>query len=155
MLALLDRMTLKEKLSQLVGYWDKGDGEAVAPLQGEFAEAAGLDLVLVLRLDRVFDDDSPLALVELDQAAVLDRILEARVAVVPALEAVLLGRRQPQAAAGARMLHPHEVAAGYRLVEAVDAQRVVRARAAEVVAPALLRVVRVRARVDEDLAAAD
>jgi beta-glucosidase len=42
-LDLLDRMTLEEKLAQLVGYWDKGDGEAVAPLQGEFAEAAGLD----------------------------------------------------------------------------------------------------------------
>jgi len=40
---LLRRMTLEEKLAQLVGYWDKGDGEAVAPLQGEFAEAAGLD----------------------------------------------------------------------------------------------------------------
>ena len=40
---LLQRMTLEEKLAQLVGYWDKGDGEAVAPLQGEFAEAAGLD----------------------------------------------------------------------------------------------------------------
>ena len=36
-------MTLEEKLAQLVGFWDKGDGEAVAPLQGEFAEAAGLD----------------------------------------------------------------------------------------------------------------
>jgi beta-glucosidase-like glycosyl hydrolase len=42
-LALLDAMTLEEKLAQLVGYWDKGDGEAVAPLQGEFAEAGGLD----------------------------------------------------------------------------------------------------------------
>ena len=38
MLDLLARMTLDEKLAQLVGYWDKGDGEAVAPLQGEFAE---------------------------------------------------------------------------------------------------------------------
>ena len=42
MVDLLRRMTLEEKLAQLVGYWDKGDGEAVAPLQGEFAEAAGL-----------------------------------------------------------------------------------------------------------------
>ncbi len=40
---LLQRMTLEEKLAQLVGYWDKGDGEAVAPLQGDFAEPAGLD----------------------------------------------------------------------------------------------------------------
>ena len=38
MLDLLGRMTLEEKLAQIVGYWDKGDGEAVAPLQGEFAE---------------------------------------------------------------------------------------------------------------------
>ncbi len=29
-------MTLEEKLAQLVGFWDQGDGEAVAPLQGEF-----------------------------------------------------------------------------------------------------------------------
>ena len=34
---LLARMTLEEKLAQIVGFWDKGDGEAVAPLQGEFA----------------------------------------------------------------------------------------------------------------------
>jgi beta-glucosidase len=33
-------MTLEEKLAQIVGFWDKGDGEAVAPLQGEFAEAS-------------------------------------------------------------------------------------------------------------------
>lgn len=37
--ALLKQMTLEEKLAQIVGFWDKGDGEAVAPLQGEFAEA--------------------------------------------------------------------------------------------------------------------
>ncbi|HYH73785.1 MAG TPA: glycoside hydrolase family 3 N-terminal domain-containing protein [Nocardioides sp.] len=40
---LLARMTLAEKLSQIVGFWDKGDGEAVAPLQGEFGGAAGLE----------------------------------------------------------------------------------------------------------------
>ncbi|WP_029068223.1 glycoside hydrolase family 3 N-terminal domain-containing protein [Jonesia quinghaiensis] len=33
---LLSQMTLDEKLAQIVGFWDKGDGEAVAPLQGEF-----------------------------------------------------------------------------------------------------------------------
>lgn len=37
--AILDQMTLDEKLAQIVGFWDKGDGEAVAPLQGEFQEA--------------------------------------------------------------------------------------------------------------------
>ncbi len=42
-LGLLSRMTLDEKLSQIVGYWDKGDGEAVAPLQGEFSARAGLE----------------------------------------------------------------------------------------------------------------
>lgn len=42
-LELLGRMTLEEKLAQVVGYWDKGDGEAVAPLQGEFVEPSGLD----------------------------------------------------------------------------------------------------------------
>ena len=40
---LLARMTLAEKLSQIVGFWDKGDGEAVAPLQGEFGGATGLE----------------------------------------------------------------------------------------------------------------
>ena len=29
-------MTLEEKLAQIVGFWEKGDGEVVAPLQGEF-----------------------------------------------------------------------------------------------------------------------
>lgn len=36
--AILDQMTLDEKLAQIVGFWDKGDGEAVAPLR-EFQEA--------------------------------------------------------------------------------------------------------------------
>ena len=33
---LLGEMTLEEKLAQLVGLWDRGDGEGVAPLQGDF-----------------------------------------------------------------------------------------------------------------------
>ena len=33
---LLGRMTLEEKLAQIVGFWEKEAGEAVAPLQGEF-----------------------------------------------------------------------------------------------------------------------
>jgi beta-glucosidase len=40
--ALLLEMTLEEKLAQLVGFWDKGDGEAVAPLQGVFDVVRGL-----------------------------------------------------------------------------------------------------------------
>ena len=36
-LDLLGQMTLDEKLAQIVGFWEKNDGEAVAPLQGEFA----------------------------------------------------------------------------------------------------------------------
>jgi len=40
---LLARMTLAEKLAQIVGFWEKEDGEAVAPLQGEFGAATGLD----------------------------------------------------------------------------------------------------------------
>lgn len=39
---LLASMTLEEKLAQIVGFWDKGDGEAVAPLQGTFAEPQSL-----------------------------------------------------------------------------------------------------------------
>ncbi|WP_421740407.1 glycoside hydrolase family 3 N-terminal domain-containing protein [Cellulomonas sp.] len=40
---LLARMTLEEKLAQIVGFWEKGDGEVVAPLQGEFTHEQGLD----------------------------------------------------------------------------------------------------------------
>ena len=40
---LVELMTLEEKLAQIVGFWEKDEGEAVAPLQGEFAEARGLD----------------------------------------------------------------------------------------------------------------
>ncbi|WP_315094588.1 glycoside hydrolase family 3 N-terminal domain-containing protein [uncultured Cellulomonas sp.] len=36
-------MTLEEKLAQIVGFWEKGDGEVVAPLQGEFTHEQGLD----------------------------------------------------------------------------------------------------------------
>jgi beta-glucosidase len=39
---LLGRMTPEEKLAQLVGFWERGDGEAVAPLQGEFGATTGL-----------------------------------------------------------------------------------------------------------------
>src|SRR5262245_31423085 len=41
-LDLLARMTLEEKLAQVVGFWEKADGEAVAPLQGDFAEVSSL-----------------------------------------------------------------------------------------------------------------
>jgi beta-glucosidase-like glycosyl hydrolase len=40
---LLARMTLDEKLAQIVGFWEKSEGEAVAPLQGEFEAPRGLD----------------------------------------------------------------------------------------------------------------
>lgn len=40
---LVATMSLAEKLAQLVGFWAKDDGDAVAPLQGEFAEPRGLD----------------------------------------------------------------------------------------------------------------
>ena len=42
-LELLDRMTLEEKLAQIVGFWEKEDGEAVAPLQGEFGTISNLE----------------------------------------------------------------------------------------------------------------
>jgi beta-xylosidase len=41
-LDLLAQMTLEEKLAQIVGFWEKEDGEAVAPLQGEFAGVSSL-----------------------------------------------------------------------------------------------------------------
>jgi beta-xylosidase len=40
---ILAQMTLEEKLAQIVGFWEKGDGEAVAPLQGAFIEATSLE----------------------------------------------------------------------------------------------------------------
>ena len=54
-----------------------------------------------------------------------------------------------------RLAQPHEIAALLRLVAAIQAHRVVRERAAEVFAPALLRVVGVGARIDQELAPAD
>src|SRR5215470_19554336 len=39
---LLRQMTLEEKLAQIVGFWEKEDGESVAPLQGEFSQVANL-----------------------------------------------------------------------------------------------------------------
>src|SRR5215469_11073422 len=42
-LELLGRMTMPEKLAQIVGFWEKEDGEAVAPLQGEFGSSTRLD----------------------------------------------------------------------------------------------------------------
>ena len=43
LLVLIKGMSLEEKLAQLVGFWEKDDGEAVAPLAGEFTLAQGLD----------------------------------------------------------------------------------------------------------------
>jgi beta-xylosidase len=40
---ILAQMTLEEKLAQIVGFWEKGDGEAVAPLQGAFIDASSLE----------------------------------------------------------------------------------------------------------------
>src|SRR5262245_12298252 len=40
---LLGRMTLAEKLAQIVGFWEKADGEVVAPLQGEFHGISDLE----------------------------------------------------------------------------------------------------------------
>ncbi len=40
---LLGRMTLDEKVAQIVGFWEKEDGEAVALMQGEFGGAVQLD----------------------------------------------------------------------------------------------------------------
>ncbi|MGW5555851.1 beta-xylosidase/alpha-l-arabinosidase [Micromonospora sp. NPDC003944] len=36
-------MTIDEKIAQLVGFWEKEDGEAVAPLQGEFGDVVKLE----------------------------------------------------------------------------------------------------------------
>ncbi|RIV41237.1 beta-xylosidase/alpha-l-arabinosidase [Micromonospora radicis] len=40
---LLGRMTIEEKIAQLVGFWEKEDGETVAPLQGEFGDVGRLE----------------------------------------------------------------------------------------------------------------
>jgi beta-xylosidase len=42
-LELLAQMTLEEKLAQIVGFWEKEDGEAVAPLQGDFGGVTNLE----------------------------------------------------------------------------------------------------------------
>lgn len=48
--ALLERMTLEEKLAQLVGYWLDRGGEVVAPMQGEMAgDDAGATLAEITR----------------------------------------------------------------------------------------------------------
>ena len=39
---ILAQMTLEEKLAQIVGFWEKEDGEAVAPLQGAFVGVTSL-----------------------------------------------------------------------------------------------------------------
>lgn len=39
---VLSGLTLEEKVAQIIGFWDKGDGEAVAPLQGAFTAPQGL-----------------------------------------------------------------------------------------------------------------
>jgi beta-glucosidase len=39
---LLRRIDVGEKLAQIVGFWEKADGEAVAPLQGEFGAISSL-----------------------------------------------------------------------------------------------------------------
>ncbi|MFV2021947.1 glycoside hydrolase family 3 N-terminal domain-containing protein [Micromonospora sp. LOL_023] len=36
-------MTVEEKVAQLTGFWEKEDGETVAPLQGEFSDTARLE----------------------------------------------------------------------------------------------------------------
>ena len=46
---LLERMTLDEKLAQLVGYWLDQDGEVVAPLADEMATADGRSLADITR----------------------------------------------------------------------------------------------------------
>jgi beta-xylosidase len=40
---LLGQMTIEEKIAQLVGFWEKAEGEAVAPLQGEFGDISRLE----------------------------------------------------------------------------------------------------------------
>ena len=111
--------------------------------------------MLALAAQHVGDvDQLPLA-IEDDLAPVDHRVVEPLVAVVLADETLPLRAGFEFDAARARMVGPHEVAGLHRLVLAVDAHGVVRQRAAEVAPPAGLGVIRVGARVDEDLAIAD
>ncbi|MDN4471870.1 glycoside hydrolase family 3 N-terminal domain-containing protein [Demequina zhanjiangensis] len=41
--ALMSRMTLDEKLAQIVGFWEGEEGDSVAPLQGELSSTGRLD----------------------------------------------------------------------------------------------------------------
>ena len=80
-----------------------------------------LDVVGARHLQSILDHDAARALVEGDPPAVQDRVRKAQVPVVPALENIHRGRGLPGVAPRARLLQPHEIATGLRLVEAVDA----------------------------------
>src|SRR5882724_2305821 len=114
-----------------------------------------LDLVSPGHLQAVFYDHPPRLLFEGDVTPMHHRVGEPQIAGVPALEDVTLGRRSPQAAAGARPLDPHEIPAGMRLVQPIDPHGVVRRRAAKILPPRTLRVVRVGSRIDEKFPATD
>src|SRR4051794_31923635 len=96
-------------------------------------------------LEGVFDDDPALALKQRDAPPVLHRVVQPRISVVPALEDIALGRRAPEAALGARLAQPHEVAARLGLVLRVDARGIVRARSTKIAAPSALGMERVGA----------
>src|SRR5262249_60738812 len=75
----------------------------------------------------------------------------AHVAVMPALEPILLRGTRPHAARGTGLSQPHEATTRLRLVAAIDGYCVMRGGPAKVSAPQALRVVGVRSRVDQEL----
>src|SRR6267143_6692603 len=83
----------------------------------------------------VLDHYPSCRLLERDSPSMDDRIREAQVAVVPALEDIALLRGPPQGAAGVRLPEPHEISARLRLIQTVDPQGVVGGGAAKVPTP--------------------
>src|SRR5438093_8312144 len=103
-----------------------------------------LDLVHPGHLKAVLDQNPPRPLLEAQSPSMHDRIGQVRVTVVPTLEDVALIRGPPHRTTGLRLTEPHEISAGLRLVQAVDAHGVVGGRAAKIATPPALRVISVR-----------
>ena len=126
----------------------EGHLRLLAPVPGDG------DVVRGVRIEMVDHGEAAQGGVVAQLAPVRHRVVEAAIAVVLADEALRRRLRHVRDEPRARLPEPHEVAAGDRLVFAVDAHGVVRQGAAEVVAPGLVRVIGVGAGVDQQLAPA-
>ncbi len=108
-----------------------------------------------LAAQRVGDLDELPVGIEVDLPPMRHRVCKPCVSVVFTDEALPAGAGIELEATCAGVMRPHEIPRLHRLVFIVDEHGVVCARAAEVPSPLRLRVIRVGARIDEDLAVAD